>query len=169
MTKDFWANLALCVFLGIVAIFGVAKIGSALTPKGLLVGEPRPSAEAAPLLPDVQLTGYQLGETLDRVVEADFEIRNNSGHDIRNIRILCEFYDADNNYVDRKWWLLNEVVPAGGEVAISRAQRRYVNTRSHTLNCEIADLQPVSEPFFTVHRVEPKGHDGGQGGEAGGH
>jgi hypothetical protein len=169
MTKDFWANLALCVFLGMLVIFGVTKISSALTPKGLLVGEPRPSAEAVPLLPDVQLTRYQLGETLERVVEADFHVLNNSGHDVKNIRILCEFYDDENNFVDRKWWVLNEVVPSGEEVKISTADRRFVNTRSHSLSCEIADLQPVREPFFVLHRAAPKEHGSDEGAAHGGH
>jgi hypothetical protein len=169
MTKDFWANLALCVFLGILAIFAVTKISSALTPKGLLVGEPQPSVKAAPLLPDVLLTRYQLGETPDRVVEADFYVQNNSGHDVKNIRILCEFYDDGNNFMDRKWWILNEVVPSGREVRISTADRRYVNTRSHSLSCEIADLQPVEEPFFVLHRAAAKSHGSDEGAAHGGH
>ena len=164
MTKDFWANLALCVFLGLLAIFAVTRISSALTPKGLLVGEPAPSAEAAPLLPHVVRTGYQVGENEDRVVEAEFSVQNSSGHDVKNIRILCEFYDQHDNYVDRKWWLLNEMVPAGNEVRISRADRRFVNTGSHSLSCRIADLQPVKGPFFAVHRAEPGGHGSDHGG-----
>lgn len=164
MTKNFWANLALCVFLGALAVFAVTKINSVLTPKGLLVTEPKPSAEAVSLLPDVVLSRYQVGETADRVVEADFYVQNNSGHDVKNIQVLCEFYDPRNNYMDREWWILNETVPSGREVKISSAARRYINTNSHSLACEITDLQPVSEPFFALHRASPAG---GHGSDAG--
>jgi len=163
MTKEFWANLALCVFLGLLAIFRVTKISSALTPKGLLVGEPQPSAEAAALLPQVVLTKYQVGEGPDRVVEADFYVQNSSGQDVKNIRVLCEFYDQKDNYMDRKWWILNEVVPFGQEVKISSAAKRYINTNSHSLDCRITDLQPVEEPFFALHRAAATGHGGGEG------
>lgn len=170
MTKDFWANMALCVFLGLLAIFAVTRISSALTPKGLLVSEPSPSAEAASLLPQVVLAGYQVGENEDRVVEANFSIQNSSAHDVKNIRILCEFYDQQDNYMDRKWWLLNEVVAAGREVRISKAGKRFVNTNAHSLSCRIADLQPVKEPSFVLHRAEPGGHGSDHGSEhAGGH
>jgi hypothetical protein len=170
MSKQFWANLALSVVLGSLAIFAAANFSSALTPKGLLVSEPQPSAEAAPLLPQVVLARYQVGESLDRVVEADFSIQNGSDRDVKNIDVFCEFFDERGGYVDRKKWTLFETIPAGQAVRLNQVARRFVSTRARALNCRIADFQLVKEPLFTLARVAVAGHAAG-GGEApqGGH
>ncbi|HEB70249.1 MAG TPA: hypothetical protein ENI88_11615, partial [Desulfobulbus sp.] len=60
MGKKFWANLALCILIGGLFTFAVTSISSALTPKGLFVTEPKPSAEIAALMPEVQLVNYKL-------------------------------------------------------------------------------------------------------------
>ena len=44
MGKKFWANIFLCVFIGIVLSLVLANIGSALTPKGVLAPDFKPSA-----------------------------------------------------------------------------------------------------------------------------
>ncbi|MHB8790408.1 MAG: hypothetical protein ACYDBT_11060 [Desulfobulbaceae bacterium] len=165
MSKQFWANLAVSLVLGSLAIFAAANFSSALSPKGLLAGEPQPSAEAAPLLPQVILARYQVGESLDRVVEADFYIQNGSDKDVKNIEVFCEFFDEQGGYVDRKKWTLPETVPAGQAVRLNQAAHRFVSTRARALNCRIADFQLVKEPFFTLARVAVAGHGAG-GGEA---
>jgi len=130
MSKQYWANLALSLILGLLAIFAVANLSTALTPKGLLATEPRPSAEAAALLPQVVLAKYQVGESQDRVVEANFHVQNKSGKDVKNIEVMCEFFDEQGGYVDRERWLLAETVPAGQAVRLNQAARRFVNTRA---------------------------------------
>lgn len=158
MSKQYWANLALCLILGSLAIFAAANFSSALTPKGLLATEPEPSAEAAALLPQVVLARYQVGESSDRVVEANFYVQNKSGKDVKNIGVMCEFFDEQGGYVDRERWLLAETVPAGQAVRLNQAARRFVNTRSRALNCRIVDFQLAKEPFFALERVAAAGH-----------
>lgn len=170
MNKQFWANLALCIFLGGVAVFSAANFSSALTPKGLLAYDPKPSVEASSLLPQVALAKFEVGEGLDRMVEANFYVRNTSDRDVKNVGVMCEFFDERGGYVDRERWLLPETVPAGQSVRIPRADRRFVNTRARALNCRIADFQLVKEPFFALERVAVAGHGTGHGEmQSGGH
>ena len=62
MGKKFWANIILCVFIGGVASVVLANINSALKPKGLLVADPEPSADAAAIMDKVILADYNLAE-----------------------------------------------------------------------------------------------------------
>ena len=118
MSKQYWANLALSLIIGSLAIYAAANLGSALTPKGLLVTEPKPSAEAADLLPQVVLARYEVGESLNREVEAQFYVQNKSAKDVKNIGVMCEFFDKQGASVDRERWLLAETVPAGQAVRL---------------------------------------------------
>jgi len=163
MSRQFWANLAVCVVLGSLVIFAVSRMSSALTPKGLLVGEPQPSEGAAPLMPHVRLADYLIDETGDHVYEANFRIRNNSPRDVKNIRVLCEFLDGRKEYVDRKWWLLSETVPSGSEVGLTTVAKRFINTRARISDCRIADFQLVTEPLFTLDQAAATGHGGHDG------
>ncbi len=165
MTKQFWANLALCVVLGALAIFGLSRVSTALTPKGLLVSDPRPSSAAAPLMSEVVLARYQVGEVQDHVIEADFVVRNGSARDVKNIKVLCEFYDDQGKYRDRKLWLLSTTVPAGEIMTVSSAGKRFVNSRARALECRISDFQVAGEPFFVLSRVTPAPHDAPGSGE----
>ncbi len=162
MGSKFWANVALCVVLGIVVVLGLSRLGSALTPKGLFVEDPRPSAEAASLMPEVKLLDYSLSEKPGQMVKARFTVQNGSDRDIRDLDILCEFYDRTGKYVDRKHWLLADIVPAGSSDSHSWLDRRFVNTRAGGVRCRIADFRVVGEPFFKLHRAE-----GGHGEEHG--
>lgn len=160
MSKQFWANLALCVLLGSLAIFAAANLSSALTPRGLLAGECKPSAEAAALMPEVVLAKFEVGESLDRVVEANFYVQNKSDRDIKNIAVQCEFFDEHGSYVDQERWTLFETVPAGQSIRLSQAAKRFVSTRARALNCKIADFQQVKEPFYSLERVAVAEHGG---------
>lgn len=162
MSKQFWANLALSVVLGGLVIFAVANFSTAITARGLLVTEPEPSAAAAPLLPQVVLTRFEVGESLNRVVEANFYVQNKSDRDVKNIEVLCEILDARKNPVDREQWTLFETVPAGQSVRLSQVARRFVSTRARGLKCGIVDLQPAEKPFFSLARVAAAGHGTGQ-------
>lgn len=159
MGSRFWANVALCVVLGILAVLGLTRLSSALTPKGLLATEPEPSPEVAALMRKVRLVDYRLSERPGHMVRAAFYVQNESDRDIKNISILCEFFDRNGRYVDRKLWLLADTVPAGKSDRHTMEQRRFVNTRANGLRCRLADFQVVEPPWFRVHRVE-EGHGG---------
>ena len=166
MGKKFWANIFLCVFIGIVLSLVLANIGSALTPKGVLAPDFKPSAEAAALLDKVVLADYTLSEDPGRMVSSEFIVTNTSGKDIKNVDILCEFFDGTGKYLDREEWLLSGTVPDGKTMRHNSAARRYVNTSSKNMKCNIVNFQVASAPFFQLHRVEG-GH--GEAEPAAGH
>lgn len=172
MGKKFWANLTLCVVLGALFVFALTSAGSALTPKGLFVTEPEPSGEVAALLPKVQLVRYNLSEHQDKMVQADFVVRNSSEQDVKNLSVLCEFYGGDGKFLDRKTWLLSGTVPAGETRRHNSISRRFVHTRARELHrelqCALVDFDIAEPPSFVLHRVEG-GHGGEHGAAADGH
>ena len=154
MGKKFWANIILCVFIGGVASAVLANINSALTPKGLLVTDPQPSPEAAPLIDKVILADYNLAEDPGHVVKSEFIIENTSDQEIKNIDVLCEFFDGADKYLDREQWLLSGSVPAGKTVRHASVARRFVHTGSQGMKCRIVDFEVAQPSFFALHRVE---------------
>ncbi len=166
MGKKFWANIFLCVFIGIVLSLALANIGSALTAKGVLAPDFEPSAEAAALIEQVILSDYTLSETSDRMVSGKFIVTNTSGQDVKNVDVLCEFFDGAGKYLDREQWLLSGTVPTGKTMSHSSEARRFVNTGSKNMKCGIVNFQVAKVPFFQLHRVEG-GH--GEAEPAAGH
>lgn len=165
MTREYWANFALCIVLGTLVIFAITKASSALTPKGLFVDDPKPSQTAQEMMQEVVLTKYQLSESQKNMVEADFYVQNKSAQSIKNIQILCEFFDSNGMYRDRKTWLLAETVPSMHALKISSVTKRFVNTGAEALNCNISDFQVVKKSAFSLERHVSKGH--GQASEEG--
>ena len=167
MGKKFWANIFLCVFIGVVLSLVLANIGSALTPKGVLAPNFEPSAEAKPLLDKVVLSDYNLSEAPGQMVSGEFIVTNTSGQDVKNVDVLCEFFDGDGKYLDREQWLLSGTVPNEKTMSHKSVARRFVNTGFKNMKCNIVNFQIAATPFFQLHRVEG-GHgeapaDGGHG------
>jgi len=152
MGKKFWANLALCVVIGGLFTFAVTSISSALTPKGLFVTDPKPPAEIAALMPEVQLVNYRLSESPGHMVQADFVVRNSSDQDVKNLKVLCEFYGADGKFLDRKTWLLSGEIQAGETMQHNSLNERFVNTRAKGLQCSLVDFDIAKAPSFVLHR-----------------
>ena len=165
MTREYFANLALCIVLGAVAIFSVTQVGSALTPKGLFVSEPEPSHDAKKMMQDVILTRYQIGESTKNMVEAEFYIQNNSSQSVKNINVSCDFFDETGKFRDKKGWKLAETIPGQNQKKIVSNSKRFVNTGARALNCAITDFQLAKESFFTLNRHVAEGH--GDAPEAG--
>ncbi len=166
MGKKFWANVTLSVVLGGLFAVAVTSVSSALTPKGLFITEPKPSTEVATLLPKIKLVNYNLSEDPNRMVRAEFIVKNSSEQDIKNLKVLCEFYDPSGNYLDRKTWLLSGKVPAGKTMQHNSDSERYVHSRSSGLKCNLTDFELAKRPSFVLHRVEG-GH--GAAAEGAGH
>ena len=158
MTRQYWANLALCIVLGALVIFAITRASSALTPKGLFMGDSQPSPEVQKMMQEVVLTKYQLSESQKNMVEADFYVQNKSAQAVKNIKVLCEFFDDNGQYKDRKIWLLAEKVPSMHSLKISSVSRRFVNTSAQALNCSITDFQVVKPPAFALERHAGGGH-----------
>jgi len=153
MTREYWANFILCIFLAIVAIFAVTRFGTVLTPKGLLVSEPEPSEEASSLLPDVHLLQFGLFQGDNNQITADFYIRNDSGRDVKNVNVQCEFFDENGKYLDREEWILYHTFPAGTEERFATVSDVFINTGGRgPVDCKVTDLALVREPFFKLHR-----------------
>lgn len=158
MTRQYFANLALCIVLGAVAIFSVTQVGSALTPKGLFVSEPEPSHDAKKMMQDVILTRYQIGESSKNMVEAEFYIQNNSSQSVKNITVSCDFFDETGKFRDRKGWKLAETISGQNQKKIVSNSKRFVNTGARALNCSITDFQLAKESFFILDRHVAEGH-----------
>lgn len=166
MSREYWANLILCGFLAVLAIFAVTRMGSVLTPKGVLVGTPEPSKEAAPLLKDVKLTQFSIVRGENYNVAADFYIMNNSSRAVKNLHVVCEFFDKNGSYLDRDKWILYQSFPGGREVKSTSVSQRFINVEG-PVACQVTDLQPVEEPFFKLHRPAVGGHGASQEGGKG--
>lgn len=167
MGKKFWANIILCVFIGGVASVVLANINSALNPKGFLAADPEPSTDAAALMDKVILADYKLAENPGHMVNGEFFVRNTSDHEIKNVDVMCEFFDDDRKYLDREQWLLSVSVPAGKSIHHASVARRFVHTGSRGTQCRIVDFDVVQPSFFELHRVEGgHGNAGAEGHEA---
>ena len=162
MTRQYWANLALCIVLGVLAIFFVTQAGSALTPKGLFVSEPKPSHEAEKMLRDVVLVKTEMSEYqhANKMFGAIFSIRNKSTHSVKNVTVSCDFFDENKKFRDRDTWKLAETIPAMHQVEITSVSKRFINTNSKISmsTCSVADFQLVKKPFFTLERPLGGGH-----------
>ena len=164
MGKKFWANIILCVFIGGVASVVLANINSALKPKGLLATDPEPSVDAAALMDKVILADYNLVENPGHMVDGEFFVRNISDNEIKNVDVLCEFFDGDRKYLDQEQWLLSDSVPAGKTIRHASVARRFVHTGSRGMQCRIVDFEVVQPSFFELHRVEGGHGDAGAEG-----
>lgn len=166
MTREYWANLILCGFLTVLVIFAVSRMGSVLTPKGLFIGTPEPSKEVAPLLKDITLTQFSFVQGEDHEVTADFYVRNNSSATVKNLNIMCEFYDENGSYLKREKWILYHSFPGGREVKFTSVSQRFIKVEG-PVECQITDLQTAEEPFFKLHRPAAGGHGAEQSGAKG--
>ncbi|GAB4337537.1 MAG: hypothetical protein Kow0089_08880 [Desulfobulbaceae bacterium] len=158
MTREYWANLALCLVLAAIVIFSMTRIGSAITPKGLFAYDPKLSPEAAELLGKVSLSKASIVKDPENRFKAEFVVKNRSDNNVKNIKVLCEFIDAEGRYRGREYWLLADTVPAMHEVSISEVSKRFIHSGTRTLKCSIVDLQRVEKPFFTLERQAATGH-----------
>ncbi len=160
MTRQFLANLALCSILGALAIFSVTQVGSVLTPKGLFMSKPSISHDAEKMLQDVILANYRIVKsTKNSMVEANFNIRNNSVHSVKNVSIICDFEDENKNHNDREVWKIGEKFPAKHQVNVTSVSKRYINTKAKASACFITDFQLIRKPAFTLKRHVSKGHE----------
>ncbi len=158
MTREYWANMGLCFILGALVIFAVTRAGSALTPKGLFVGEPEPSPLAEKMMNYVVLADFQIGKGKNNIFDAEFFIQNKTAHNVKNINVVCDFLGRDGMYVDRETWVLTETVPASHSAKISSVSRRYINTNTSDSSCSITDFEVVRKPAFTLERHVGGGH-----------
>eukprot|EP00362_Geleiidae_sp_MMETSP1317_P002514 CAMPEP_0201285470 /NCGR_PEP_ID=MMETSP1317-20130820/108864_1 /ASSEMBLY_ACC=CAM_ASM_000770 /TAXON_ID=187299 /ORGANISM="Undescribed Undescribed, Strain Undescribed" /LENGTH=123 /DNA_ID=CAMNT_0047610487 /DNA_START=181 /DNA_END=552 /DNA_ORIENTATION=+ len=119
----------------------------------------------------MKLTQFSIVRGQDRQVAADFYIQNNSDQDVKNINILCEFFDDNGSYLDREKWILYGTFSRGTEEKFTSVSDRYIHVKG-PVDCRITDLQPVKDPFFKLHRSTGGGHgevDDGDAGHSGSH
>ena len=167
MNKEYWANFILCCGLVICAVFAATRFGRALTPKGLFVTDPEPSKEAASLVNKLYLTQYRFVRDAGRTISAEFFIRNRSDRDVKNVNILCEFFDDKESYLDRAKWILHGKPSGGEEKKFSSVSERFIHIDG-PIDCRVTDLQLDEEPFFKLHRKSDSGHSEKGHGDSGG-
>jgi hypothetical protein len=157
--KKSFANLALCALIGGLVIFALANIGSALTDKGLLIGEPVPSAEAAALLDKIVIIKQQIASAEDHKVYSFFQVENRSEVDVKNIKVLCEMVDEKGDYLEQKQWVLSPTLEAGTGRSFKPApMKMFINSKAIGFRCRPVDLARARPPAFVLHRSDG-GHD----------
>lgn len=157
------ANIILCIFLGTAAAIGLVVCSSALSPKGLFMGGKSVSPTISSLKGEITLKMYELGQDPSNWVKAAFLIDNSSNKDVKNLKVQCEFFDEEGRYCDTDLWLLYGTVPAGKQLIHRSLNRKFINSRSANLRCELVDLKIVPPAVTTS-----QGHEEVHGEEAGG-
>lgn len=109
-----------------------------MTPKGLFVNDNSHRGDGERrLLRDVQLKGYDLEQDPHKWVKAQFVVSNVSAQDVKNLRVVCEFYDPQAHYLDSEQWLLAGVVPVGKTMENNSLKRKFIHTRATDFRCSI--------------------------------
>ncbi|MBM9511403.1 hypothetical protein [Desulfogranum marinum] len=138
------ANVILCLFLGLVFFWGLVGLRNVLTPKGVFVKDNRYGQESETgLAGDVQLSSYDLEQDPNRWVRAKFVVSNVSAEDVKNVRVVCEFYDPQAQYLDSKQWLLAGVVPAGKTMEHNSLQRKFIHSRATDFQCHLTRYELI--------------------------
>jgi len=136
------ANVILCLFLSIGFLGGLVGLRTALTPNGLFVKDNSHRGDGERRLShDVQLKGYDLEQDPHKWVKAQFVVNNVSAEDVKNIRVVCEFYDPQAQYLDNEQWLLAGVVPAGKTMQNNSLKRKNIHTRATDFKCSITGYE----------------------------
>lgn len=159
------ANVILCLFLSIAFLAGLVGLRTALTPKGLFVKDNSHREDSERRLSrDVQLKGYDLEQDPHKWVKAQFVVSNVSADDVKNIRVVCEFYDPQTQYLDNEQWLLAGVVPAGKTMENNSLKRKFIHTRATDFKCSIIGYESSktsrsgSHGVAEEHASEDHGH-----------
>ncbi len=146
------ANVILCLFLTIVFSGGVVGLRTALTPKGLFVKDNSHRGDGERRLSrDVQLKGYNLEQEPHKWVKAQFVVSNVSAEDVKNIMVVCEFYDPQAQYLDNEQWLLAGVVPADKTMENNSLKRKFIHTRATDFKCSITGYESSSASHSGNH------------------
>lgn len=166
------ANVILCLFLGVAFFCGLIGLRTALTPKGLFVKGNRYGQETETRLAgDVKLDSYDLEQDPNRWVKAKFVVSNVSAKDVKNIRVVCEFYDPQAHYLDSEQWLLAGIVPAGKTMEHNSLQRKFIHTRATDFQCHLtrygssSGSHPGEHGTDEEHGNEHKKHDAEEAAE----
>ncbi len=150
MDKVRWAKVVLCLVVGILAALGLAGLSSALTPKGLFMNAVKPSS-AAEELAKIQLVNYELGQSPGNMVSTTFLVRNDSDENIKNVQLLCEFFDGEGRYLDRAKWLMNTIITAGETKSLESTERKFIHSKRVSYQCAVHGFQVVRPAFYSLH------------------
>ena len=159
------ANVILCLFVGIVFFSGLVGLRTALTSKGLFATDMSQEAEGVRRVAgDVRLNGYDIEQDPYRWVKAKFVVSNLSAQGLKNIRVVCESYDAQARYLGSEKWLLAGVVPTGKTMEHNSLKRKFIHTRATDFQCYIARYDSIlgspsgNNGTEEEHRAERKDH-----------
>ena len=152
MKKTTAANFSLCILVGSILLTAMGYFRNALSSRGLFVTEPEPSVEASPLLSAVHLVNYHLTEEAHHMVQAEFQIKNNTPYPLKDITIYCEFFDSEQHYRDSKIWTISSVIPPAKLLIHSSSSPMLVNSQATKTRCRLVDFRIDRPPAFQLKR-----------------
>ena len=161
-----WGNLILCLFILALFVFAVQKISAAPSFSDLLDPPVKISESAKEILDSVTLVrpGIRVWDE-GNIVETAFSLENNSAHDVKNIEVVCTFYDNDGRDLGDRDWIVYDTLKASERQIFQLQDKMYINKRASKISCQLVDLELALEPYLAAHRghAAPDGDAGADG------
>ncbi len=157
---DFWANSALCLVLAALGVFVLGRLGTALSDRGLFVGSTEPSAAVAEALSHMQMEMVSMEAAAGGEVRAGFVLYNGGAEAVRDLELLCEFFDAQESYVGRQRWTLRQELQPGAVDFAESSARFFVPRRAEGVQCQMVGLRKASSATSRGSRAQGTDHQG---------
>jgi hypothetical protein len=74
------------------------------------------------------------------VMEADFTLKNNSDHDIKDFEITCEHFAKSGTLIDSNKRTVYDVVKAHATRKFSNFNMGFIHSQADTSSCSVTDL-----------------------------
>ncbi len=156
MNSKQWANAIVCLTALMIFAYGVSRIAAAPDIAALLSPEVAVSKMAAARADTVILDGFEL--TVNQVTKrtkAVFRLTNKTKASVRDISILCDFYDDSGTSWGRGRWDIYDTLPAGRSETFVRADRRFISyhVRPEQSRCTIVNVHSLQKAAVSGEAV----------------
>jgi hypothetical protein len=74
------------------------------------------------------------------VMEADFTLKNNSDHDIKDFEITCEHFAKSGTLIDRNKRTIYDVVKAHATRKFPNFNMGFIHSQAASSSCAVTDL-----------------------------
>ncbi|OQX07093.1 MAG: hypothetical protein BWK76_25335 [Desulfobulbaceae bacterium A2] len=151
---NFWANLALCLVLAALGVFALARVGTALGERGLFAGPGEIAPAMAEVLSHMQMEMVSMESAAGGEVRAGFVVYNGGTELVRDLELLCEFFDGQETYVGRQRWTLRQEVQPGVVNFVESSARFFVPRRAEGVQCQMVGLRQIPSSGGKVARAQ---------------
>jgi len=145
MDVKFWANMALCCLMLVFFMSSVQAISASSSVEELLQPTIEISEETKELLKHVELIRFGIRLKKDKnMVDAIFNLKNGSEHDIANISIICNVKDKADKYLGQQKWLIAETIEKSSEKTLLRENSKmFFPKKANKVKCQITDMDVI--------------------------